>query len=391
MSEKLDHMNKHTSLSKAKDPKALYRRILVRTIIAALVCLVVYYIVVPGLHIFSPLIWAALLATLLSPLLNKIYQYSKIPRGILSFIMVFLIIALLVVPSYFLVKVALDQVRDFAGALQRTSLFDLGDPETIEKIQSWIEDLPDPAAGYVQDLLNNLQRGMQSSANRMLNLSVTFGRRIISQATSIGLWLFTFFMSIFFILLDYEKIYQAISKKLTRPTRKTLEIVKSTGVVAVGKYVRGLFYLAVFCTVYMLIAFSIYGYPYAILLSLCMGVLDILPIVGSLTILVPWCALEFLIGDFHFASFLLITICIYTVLRKMVEPKLMGTATGLHPLFTLILFYVTLRYMGVWAAILAPILAMMLISIYQAGLFDEWLLDLYEFRSRLRVLLRRKG
>ncbi len=391
MSDKAEQTKNLKAKAKTKDPHALYWRILVRTLLVILGCLVIYYLIIPGLHIFSPLIWAAILAALLSPLLNSIYKHIKIPRGILSFIMVILILALLVVPAYFLVKAALDQVQEFAGALQKSNLLDLGDHATIEKIQDWIAELPGPVAGYLQDLLNSLQSGLQSSGNKILNFTVSFGRQFISQTTAVVLWLFTFFMAIFFILVDYEKINNKIGQILTRPTRKTLTMVKDTGIVAVGKYVRGLFYLAIFCTVYMLIAFTIYGYPYAIILSLFMGILDILPIVGSLTFLVPWCALEFLIGDVRFASFLLITISIYTVLRKIAEPKLMGTATGLHPLFTLILFYVTLRFMGVWAAILAPIVVMMIISIYQAGFFDDWLLDLYEFRSRMRVFLRRKG
>ncbi len=391
MSDQAEQRKDSKTKVKAKDPKALYWRILVRTILFILGCLAIYYLIIPGLHIFSPLIWASLLAALLSPLLNTIYKHIKIPRGILSFIMVILILALLVVPTYFLLKVALDQVQEFAAILQKSNLLDLGDPETVEKIQGWIAELPGPIAGYFQDLLNRLQSGLQSSGNKILNFSVSFGRQLISQTTAVVLWLFTFFMAIFFILLDYEKIQKKLSQVLTRPTRKTLAMVKNTGIVAVGKYVRGLFYLAIFCTVYMLIAFTIYGYPYAILLSLFMGVLDILPVVGSLTFLVPWCILEFLIGDVGFATFLFITISIYTVLRKIAEPKLMGTATGLHPLFTLILFYVTLRFMGVWAAIFAPIVVMMLISIYQAGFFNDWLLDLYEFRARLRVFLRRKG
>lgn len=390
MSDKLNQCGSGPSQAKPKDPRALYARILIRFAMLVLGGLALYYLLIPALGIFSPLIWAALLATPIAPLLIRLQKKIKIHLGVLSFVVVILILALLAVPSYFLVKATLDQVQQFAGALQRSNLFDLGDPESVEKINAWIAELPQPISGYLKDLLARVQSGLQTSGSRILNLSVNFGRQLISQTTGIVLWLFTFFIAIFFILFDYERIKQKLGQLMTRPTRKTLILVKDTGIVAVGKYVKGLFYLAVFCTLYMLIAFSLYGYPYSIMLSLFMGVLDILPIVGSLTLLVPWCMLEFVLGNYQFASFLFVTIAIYFVLRKIVEPKLMGTATGLHPLFTLVLFYVTLRYMGVWAAILAPIVVMMLASIYQTGFFDDWLLDLYEFRSRLRVFLRRR-
>ena len=73
----------------------------------------------------------------------------------------------------------------------------------------------------------------------------------------------------------------------------------------------------------------------------------------------------------------------------MVEPKVVGDQTGLHPLLSLLAIYVGMKIGGVLAMILAPVLLLMLRNLWQAGMFHDTVRDLYLLFGDLYALLHR--
>lgn len=60
----------------------------------------------------------------------------------------------------------------------------------------------------------------------------------------------------------------------------------------------------------------------------------------------------------------------------MIEPKIVGDQTGLHPLLSLLAIYVGMKLGGVVAMILAPVLLLMLRNLWRAGMFHATVRDL---------------
>ncbi len=108
----------------------------------------------------------------------------------------------------------------------------------------------------------------------------------------------------------------------------------------------------------LLIGFWILGVEYALLLALFTAIVDILPVLGVGTVLVPWSVIALLQKDYRLGVGLLILYGVISLLRQILEPRLVGRKLGLHPLLTLFASYAGFRLFGVWGMLLAPLVAM---------------------------------
>jgi len=107
------------------------------------------------------------------------------------------------------------------------------------------------------------------------------------------------------------------------------------------------------------------------LIALILGVIDLLPIIGTIAALAPWGILSIIAGNVGTGIFLLILGIALFLLRKIVEPKIVGSQTGLPSLIALVSIYLGMRLAGFWGAVLGPIIVMTLISVIKAGLFEN--------------------
>ena len=92
-----------------------------------------------------------------------------------------------------------------------------------------------------------------------------------------------------------------------------------------------------------------------VLKASCIAVLDILPILGTGGIMIPWAVISLVVGNVGLGLKLLLIYGIVTVVRNYVEPKIVGTQLGLHPIITLVSMFIGLRLFGFWGLFGLPV------------------------------------
>ncbi|MDO5016052.1 MAG: AI-2E family transporter [Eubacteriales bacterium] len=369
--------------------RELFQRLMIRLGIFVAAILLLRYLLIPLIKILSPVIFAAIFARLNFPLMRFGTTKLKIPQKVLALILVLLFLVLVCVPIYFLGKEGISQVGGIMGAINNYEAPDVT-KEPNEGF-TWIKELvPEPWQDELQQSVNKLVKYVKERSATLWQSAITYIRSLVSKVVYVFLWTFTFFMSYYFLLAEHETIKRGLSSLMSLQMQKELRLLQDTTIAAVFKYLKGLFHLAIYCFFFMIVAFLIIGHPFVFWLALILAIFDILPIIGALTVLVPWCVYDLILGDQTYGIKLAAVIVIYFLSRRILEPKIMGDATGLHPLVTLIAIYAGSQIKGVWGAILAPIVLVLLIGLFQAGLFDDWILDFYEFKAYLRVFLKRK-
>ncbi len=102
---------------------------------------------------------------------------------------------------------------------------------------------------------------------------------------------------------------------------------------------------------------------YAFFLSLLISTLDLLPVIGVGTVMLPWGIILLLCGDLYRGFGILILYLIVELIRQLAEPKLLGKHLGLHPLLTLFSTYVGFYCYGFLGMILGPVVALLIKSI----------------------------
>ena len=101
--------------------------------------------------------------------------------------------------------------------------------------------------------------------------------------------------------------------------------------------------------------FSFFGIENAVLKAAVIALLDIMPILGTGGIMIPWAVISLVLGYTKLGVELLVIYIIVTVIRNYVEPKIVGTQLGLHPIITLIAMFIGLRLFGFWGLFGLPV------------------------------------
>ncbi|MDF2814366.1 MAG: sporulation protein [Paenibacillus sp.] len=109
-------------------------------------------------------------------------------------------------------------------------------------------------------------------------------------------------------------------------------------------------------------------YPLAI--ALLTVIVDILPILGVGSVLVPWALYGFITGDNFLAIGLLILFGVITIVRRIVEPKVLGDAVGISALAALVSLYVGFKIFGVIGLFLGPIIVIIYQAMRKVGLLQ---------------------
>lgn len=127
---------------------------------------------------------------------------------------------------------------------------------------------------------------------------------------------------------------------------------------AVFSYVRAYFILMTITFLELLVGLSVIGVSGALTAALVITVIDVLPVLGCGTVLVPWALWSFVKGEIGVGVGMLVIFGVIYVVRQFLEPRLIGRMTGVHPFAVLFGMYVGLKTCGIGGMIGVPVVLM---------------------------------
>ena len=142
-----------------------------------------------------------------------------------------------------------------------------------------------------------------------------------------------------------------------------LKSTKKDLIFSLSGYVKTQLILMAFVFCLCLICFYFIGSPYGLLMSFSIAIIDALPFFGSGFILWPAAVIHILLGNFTLGVSYLVLYGVLQVLRQLIQPKILGSQIGMHPLLTLFSMYFGYACIGVWGLILGPVIAVVLRTI----------------------------
>lgn len=275
--------------------------------------LLIFYLAVKLMGaVFVPLILAFLLSYFLKTPVAALYRHMKIPKKLSSAVILSaLALSLSATLSAIGVRLfsELDTFREVLKAI--------GIP-----ISSILDDVPRIIGGL-------------SSVGR------AFPRGVIS--------LTVFIFSAFYFTAEYDAVLDFIkSKEFSLHLFGVIEKVFSGCVKAYA-----LLFILTFAT--LSLAFSLMKISFAFVLALAVSLFDILPLVGTGTVLIPWAVYEFFSGNQGECIFLVALFLFTTFLKELLKPRLLGGFVGLHPLVSLLSVSSGYLLMGIFGALFLPI------------------------------------
>ena len=158
--------------------------------------------------------------------------------------------------------------------------------------------------------------------------------------------------------------------------------------VTVFRVLGGYFVLFIITAVESLIVFWFAGlHEYAIVLSLITALIDFLPVLGVSATMVPMMIYQVANGQYISAAVLLAGLILMSIIRRFVEPAVLGKSLKMHPLITLIAMAAGVYIWGAAGFLLGPVLAIIIIQVikvfdidkmagkYFSGVLDRFMKD----------------
>lgn len=178
-------------------------------------------------------------------------------------------------------------------------------------------------------------------------------------------------LATYFFVVDRDKLLYGIRAHL--PNGFYDNVVKVYGEIlrSIVGYFKAQFQIMGVIFVIVAVGLIVLGIEYAWLIALGIAFLDLLPVFGTGTILMPWAVIKVFSGDFAIAAGMVVIYLIALVVHQMLQPKLVGDAIGLNVFATLVYMYIGYKVAGVIGMMIAVPIGMVLESFYKAGAFDR--------------------
>ena len=190
----------------------------------------------------------------------------------------------------------------------------------------------------------------QSLSSLVSDLSLTSMEAISSLASSLPalfIRLLLMVISTFFIAMDYDAMASFCMRQLDGWVRELVLTVKEYVVGTLFVCIRSyaLIMSITFCE--LAVGLAIIGIENSVLISLGIAIFDILPVLGTGGVMIPWAIISAVLGDIPMALKLLALYLVITVVRNIIEPKIVGKQIGLHPVITLVSMFAGVQLFGV--------------------------------------------
>ena len=309
------------------------------------------------LPLFFPFLVGTLLAIAAEPIVRFGCKHLHLPRPLASGIGITVSFAFIATIVLLLAALLVRQLRELAGIVPDLSV---SIRSGMDAIAAWLLRLaaktPEGVALVLTREINDLFSGGSAMLDRATGYLLRLASGILSQVPGRALSFATAIIASFMISAKLPKIKTFLRARLY--THKLRQIPQTLGHLkhSLGGWLKAQLKLSVITFGIAAAGLLLLRIPRAPLWGLLIAVVDAFPILGTGSVLVPWSLVSFLQGDRLQAFGLLGLYGAATVLRSILEPRLVGRQLGIDPLITLVALYVGFRLFGLPGMIFAPII-----------------------------------
>lgn len=302
------------------------------------------------ISILLPFIFGYLLYLVANPLCRRLKNH--LPPTVCAFFSLFAISFIV----FFLMWLL------FSHLVKEITVFSLSDTfykETIPFLSGKVDDFVSHA-GILSNLFETFRGQLSSIFFEMSLWLINFVKNIPSLLISI----FTTFFTAFFLLKDSEAVYEGAKKFFGEKICLKFTEVKNSFLSVIFTYLKAQLLIEGIIFAVLFLGFTFLRIEYALLFAFFTALVDVFPILGTGTILIPASVFYFLSENPVTGWGLLALYGIAILTRQLCEPKIIGSKLGIHPIITIFSIYAGMKLLGFWGIVLGPILAILVKNLF---------------------------
>ena len=318
--------------------------------VAVVAFIVVRYLFLPLLPFF--IAWGV--AFVVRPAALFISKKLKLPRRLVSALLaaVAILVGLSAVVALGVwgISAAWRFLSDFA---EDERLFEL-----LERIANPISAIfgDGEGAARLEEYLGDTLKGAISS---VLSTLVDILTAVATRVPGVLFFILVTLIAAVYFAIDIERINAFVRRILPKRVGRALVRLKDSFLHVGVRYIRSYLILMSITFVIMLAGFLILRVKNALFLALVISLLDILPLIGVGTVIVPWSVFQLIFGSPVIGIGLIVLLIVHEITRQFAEPRIVGKSLGLHPIVSLVLLYVGYSLFGFFGLLITPVVGIL--------------------------------
>lgn len=255
-------------------------------------------------------------------------------------------------------------------------------PTYIRQLSDYVQyDLMDKAQVLIEQLSPEEERQLlefiQQSTDQLASTVSKLADVVVSQAGSLAgvlsnlfIFFIVFAVAVFLFSYSLPLLKKSFLSMFAEESQDKVDKVLQDLRFSIFGFMKAQLILSSLTYILSLIGLLILDVNFAMAVALLIVIVDILPILGTGSFIVPWAVYNLVIGDVYLAVGLFILFIALTVFRRVVEPKILGDSVGIGALSALISLYVGFKLVGVVGLFLGPIVVIVYTAMRKVGLLQ---------------------
>jgi sporulation integral membrane protein YtvI len=238
-----------------------------------------------------------------------------------------------------------------------------------QNVATFFKSLDTSQQTAIQENMEEFLQNLANTGTNLIQTAIAQLPEIVSFfPSSITIFIFIL-LATFMMTKDWhfltETLHQVLPKNILVFIRDLHKGIKK----AFTGYLRAQFILVLISAILIYIGLAILKVEHALTIAAIAALVDLLPVIGTGIIFVPWMLYTFITGNFSLTIGLSLLYMVVIIVRQMIEPKILSASIGIHPLASLIILFVTIQLWGIAGVVIAPIILISVYVLFQSGIF----------------------
>ena len=269
---------------------------------------------------------------------------------------------------------ALEYIKKLSNqlALNNTSLSEMA-TDAIENLMTYLGKFLDEST--VATVRENTYAVVENLGTKLFKVFENFAGSLFSMLGSIPLAIFyiiAVIMSGYYFITDGRSMMRFFSnnfksRRFRMRTMRLLDRLSSTLFRVLGGYMVLL--IITFIESWIVLKFA--NIKYAAIFAMITAVLDFLPVLGISATMVPLMVYVTAQGDIRALIILIVGMTLMTIIRRIIEPKILGKSMNLHPLATIFGMIIGVYIWGALGFLMGPVVLIIVIQTMKVFSLDK--------------------
>ncbi len=329
--------------------------------------------VIPRILVFfSPFVTGFVISLMVNPAIKFLESKIKLKRKYSFTFLTILLIALIVLACYGIVAGLITGIQSFAGSFP--DMYDTALAEitiAFEQLQKFADKVPFVDSLHIGQIQNYLQDWLNEFINTYKGPTISALGDFAKSLPNVLINVLVGVFAAYYFVMNRDRLSAAVVKHTPKQIMDYAHKAYENVILAICGYFKAQLKIMAIIYIIIMVGLFILRIEYAWLIGLGIAFLDMLPIFGTGTVLIPWAIIKLFSGELGIAIGMVILYVVALVVHQVIQPKLIGDSVGLDTFMALFFMYIGYKIKGIIGMIIAIPIGMVLHSFYKMGVFDR--------------------